>query len=94
MLYAHFVTWLGDNTAILTLRGKMKYQLYLPSQCIHTYIYWTKLLDIILAAFTQGVFTGPLYMCMLTSEQWLPYSNTNVLHKTNTEQDIGTSNLN
>ncbi len=30
-------------------------------------------------------------MCMHTSEQWLPYSNTNVLHKTNTEQDIGTS---
>ncbi len=94
ILYAHFVTWLNDNTAILTLRGKMKSQLYLPSQCIHTYIYWNKLLYVSWAAFTQGVFTGPLYMWMHTSEQWLPYSNTNVLYKTNTEQDIGTSNLN
>ncbi len=72
----------------------MKCQPYLPSQCTPTYIYRNKLLDGILAAFTQGVFTRPLYMYMHTIEQWLPYSNTNVLHKTNTEQDIGTSNLN
>ncbi len=94
MLYAHFVTRLRDNIAILTLRGKMKYQLYLLGQCIHTYNYWTELLNVILDAFTQCVFTGPLHMYMHTSEQWLPYSNMNVLHKTNIEQDLGTSNLN
>ncbi len=49
------------------------------------------MLDIILDAFVQGVIIGPIHMCMHTSEQWLPYSNTNVLHTSNTEQDPGGS---
>ncbi len=61
MLLTHFVT-------ILTLRGKMKYHLYLPSQCIYTYINLTQLLGVILDVFTQDVFTVPLHMCMHTNE--------------------------